>query len=437
MSCDSSFRAFCGALCVSGWSISEQLGDGDPRRAAALLLELSEIARSRAEAQIQARPTIAPDRNDAQARLAAAQARAADAEANELTRQLFREIDTTTDRDGRPLVSPATAHGSSGGLPASQAARYGYAVVMRTLSAVREARPLPNMVRDIQDAQRARAVQTATQTPPIDLARAAVRGLPGLPAVANGEARTLSVQELIQLSQLADQLADHPGASVELRQAAQAMRRAAIRFDGTPTHEVRAFAGALCLTCGGRRCDGCGKLQGGSAACCDQAAGRLPIQVSADWVDLANGVQRAWVPQELFQVLRMAQALSADAKSPYGVREAAQALLSTAITPNTPNGPLARFARAVCAAAGVRQCACGQFVTAHHRCAATESAPRWPRAEPLDPSTLPPDRPNPEPARPPAGALRRPTVAAQLEPEPSPPSTWVQVLDLSMLPPGV
>src|SRR6266545_1428355 len=164
MSYDTSARAYCTHI---AHQIAPALGMTPPE-ARAVLLELQELATTRAEA---ATPAQRSGRSTTQDRLAAARARGQDAAAAEATSALFAEM-----RSMQPPV-PVPSHGeidpATGLALPKPAAQHGWRAVYETVQAARAGRELPALAREIIAASRARSAST-----PEAVARAALARMP-------------------------------------------------------------------------------------------------------------------------------------------------------------------------------------------------------------------------------------------------------------------
>ncbi len=214
MSYDTSARAYCTHI---AHQIAPALGMTPPE-ARAVLLELQELATTRAEA---ATPAQRSGRSTTQDRLAAARARGQDAAAAEATSALFAEM-----RSMQPPV-PVPSHGeidpATGLALPKPAAQHGWRAVYETVQAARAGRELPALAREIIAASRARSAST-----PEAVARAALARMPSLWTTANTAASVDSAAAVAETQDLAATAAllDRDGAGAELREAAAAFRDA-------------------------------------------------------------------------------------------------------------------------------------------------------------------------------------------------------------------
>ncbi len=268
MSYDTSARAYCTHI---AHQIAPALGMTPPE-ARAVLLELQELATTRAEA---ATPAQRSGRSTTQDRLAAARARGQDAAAAEATSALFAEM-----RSMQPPV-PVPSHGeidpATGLALPKPAAQHGWRAVYETVQAARAGRELPALAREIIAASRARSAST-----PEAVARAALARMPSLWTTANTAASVDSAAAVAETQDLAATAAllDRDGAGAELREAAAAFRDALPEGGVAFRTARRNLAIAIVGAAGVQRCLACGRyveLEGAHACPAEAVATAVPV----------------------------------------------------------------------------------------------------------------------------------------------------------------
>jgi len=268
MSCDTSARAYCTHI---AHQIAPALGMTPPE-ARAVLLELQELATTRAEA---ATPAQRSGRSTTQNRLAAARARGEDAAAAEATSALFAEM-----RSMHPPV-PVPSHGeidpATGLALPKPAAQHGWRAVYETVQAARAGRELPDLAREIIGAFRACSAAT-----PEAVARAALTRMPSLWTTANTTANVDSADAVAETQDLAATAAllDRDGVTAELREAAVTFREA-MPIGGVAFRTARRnLAIAIVAAASVSRCLACGRyveLEGVHACPAEAAAAAIPV----------------------------------------------------------------------------------------------------------------------------------------------------------------